>query len=203
MRSLSLWTPHIVPEEEAPEEAKGCERCALARQRKRVIWGEGNPQAPLFILLDNPGARETREGETFLCGTRETLQEGLAAAGVGREEFYISYLLKCRPVRAYDKEAARNACRPHLELQLGEKKPQLLLALGNVAAQGWFGDPEAEVKALRGRWHVVQGIPTAVGYHPLAVRRRPVLRRLLAEDLEMVASRLEEWRKGAGRRQQE
>ncbi|WP_426455222.1 uracil-DNA glycosylase [Paenibacillus sp. S-38] len=187
-----------MPEEEAPEEAKGCERCALAKQRTRVVWGEGHPHAPLFILLDNPGARETREGEAFLCGTRETLQEGLAAAGIGREEFYVSYLLKCRPLRAYDKEAARSACRPHLEQQLGASRPQLLLALGNVAVQGWFGDPEAEVKALRGRWHTVQGIPTAVGYHPLAVRRRPVLGRLLAEDLAMVAARLEEAHKREG-----
>ncbi|MCZ8522136.1 MULTISPECIES: uracil-DNA glycosylase [Paenibacillus] len=189
---MNSWTPSILPEEEAPAGAKDCAGCELAQQRTRVVWGEGNPDAPLFILLDNPGAREDREGEAFLCGTRETLQEGLAAAGIPREAFFVSYLLKCRPLRAYDKEAARHACRPHLELQLDEKQPRILLALGNVAVQGWFGDPEADVKSLRGRWHQVRGIWTAAGYHPLAVRRRPVLKRLLAEDLERVAAKLKE-----------
>jgi DNA polymerase len=47
-----------------------------------VIWGEGNPNAPIFIILDNPGAREDREGTPFVCGTRETLQYGMMEAGL-------------------------------------------------------------------------------------------------------------------------
>lgn len=59
----------ILPEEQAPESAEHCELCELAKQRKRVIWGEGNPKASLVMILDNPGAREDREGNEFLCGT--------------------------------------------------------------------------------------------------------------------------------------
>ena len=184
--------PVILPEHAAPAHAANCTNCELARQRKRVVWGEGNPEAPVVILLDNPGLREDKEGNAFVCGTRDTLQEGLAAAGIPLGQVYVTYLLKCRPIRAYDKPAAREACAPHLRAQLAGTAPDLLLGLGNVVAQFLFGREEADVKGLRGRWHEVDGLPTAFSYHPLAVRRRPVLMRYFLEDLRFVAERLRE-----------
>ncbi|ETI67093.1 uracil-DNA glycosylase family protein [Neobacillus vireti] len=53
--------------------------------------------------------------------------------------------------------------------------------------QSFFKNSEAEVKALRGAIHQVQGYPTAVGYHPLAVRRRPNLWSIFLEDWKLVA----------------
>lgn len=78
----------ILPEEQAPEGAEHCELCELAKQRTRVIWGEGNPRASLMMMLDNPGAREDREGNSFVCGTRETLQLGLREAGIAVDDVY-------------------------------------------------------------------------------------------------------------------
>lgn len=98
----------LMPEEQGPSEVLDCKRCELAKQRSRVVWGEGNPNAPIFLLLDNPGAREDREGRSFACGTRETLQLGLREAGIAIDDVYVSYALKCRPIRAYDKRAARD-----------------------------------------------------------------------------------------------
>jgi uracil-DNA glycosylase family 4 len=184
---MERFTPIILPEEAAPPHAAQCELCELSRQRKRVVWGEGNVTAPYIAILDNPGAREDKEGQSFVCGTRETLQAGIAKAGLDLNMFYVTYLLKCRPIRKYEKEVAREACRPHLQLQIGEKQPQVLCILGNVAVQAMFRDEEAEVKHLRGRWHVVDGIPAVVSYHPLAVRRRPVLMKSFVDDLRLVA----------------
>lgn len=53
----------ILPEEQAPEGIRHCELCELSRQRTRVNWGEGNPSATLMMILDNPGAREDRQGD--------------------------------------------------------------------------------------------------------------------------------------------
>jgi uracil-DNA glycosylase len=182
--------PIILPEVTAPSSAMDCQRCELAKQRKRVIWGEGRPSAPLYVLLDNPGAREDREGQAFICGTRETLQEGLHAAGIPLEDVYVTYLLKCRPIRAYDKPAAREACGVHLQVQFDEGRPRLLLGLGNIVAQSLCRSDEAEVKSLRGKVHDIDGMRTVFSYHPLAVRRRPNLRRLFDEDLALAARTL-------------
>lgn len=183
---MSLFTPRPWPEESPPAHAAHCQLCELSKQRHRVIWGEGNPDAPIFILLDNPGAREDREGHAFVCSTRETLQHGMNEAGLDIQSVYVSYLLKCRPVRAYDKPRARATCFPHLQWQLDQKKPEILFGLGNTVARFLLSDDGASVKDLRKQWHRFQGIPTAFSYHPLAVRRRPVLMKHFVEDIRFV-----------------
>jgi len=183
----------ILPEEAAPPHAQQCERCELSLQRTRVIWGEGNPNAPIMLLLDNPGAREDRQGQDFLCGTRETLQRGMREAGLDIGSVYVTYLLKCRPIRAYNKPVAREACASHLQLQFQEKQPLLLFGFGNVVAEAlfpWMEDPS--VKALRGSWNEYQGIPVGFTYHPLAVRRRPNLMKYFVNDLTSLATRWKE-----------
>jgi DNA polymerase len=62
---MSEFCPVIWPEEPVPECWKGCRECGLYEQGSRMVWGEGNPQAPIMIILDNPGARE---GNSFVCG---------------------------------------------------------------------------------------------------------------------------------------
>lgn len=185
----------VLPEEAVPHGLQHCERCELAKQRTRVIWGEGNPGARLVMILDNPGAREDRQGNSFLCGTRETLQRGMKEAGLDTDSVYVTYLLKCRPIRAYNKPAAREACLSHLQMQLLEKQPLVLFGFGNVMAETLFPWKEnASVKELRGSWHDFQGIPIGFTYHPLAVRRRPNLMKLFVDDLTALR---EKW-KGLG-----
>lgn len=183
----------ILPEEKAPEGIEHCELCELSKQRNRVIWGEGNPSASLMMIMDNPGAREDQQGNSFLCGTRETLQLGMREAGIDVNDVYVTYLLKCRPMRAYNKPEARTACLAHLQLQLLQKQPLLLFGFGNVVAEALFPDKEsASVKELRGSWHEFQGIPISFTYHPLAVRRRPNLLRFFVEDLKALKAKREE-----------
>lgn len=183
--------PIVWPEHPPPPWVAECKECRLIEHGTRVVWGEGNPDAPLFVILDNPGSREDRHGEPFVCGTRQTLQATAVQAGLDIErDLYVTYVLKHRPIRAYDKEQARQACMRHLWQQLEEASPQLVLCLGNVATQSFFTDPEVSVKVLRGKWHDVKGFATAVSYHPLAVRRRPVLAKYFLQDWQFVANRL-------------
>lgn len=183
------FTPVIMPEDAAPSDVLGCQKCELHCQRSRVVWGEGNPDAPIIAILDNPGAREDKEGNPFVCGTRQTMQLAAFKAGLGIDDLYVTYILKCRPIRRYDKETARGTCMSYLLQQIEEKRPKLAICLGNTAVQWFFGNPEAEVKNLRGDWHTVRGIPTRVSYHPLAVRRRPNLFNQFAVDWQMLAGR--------------
>jgi len=175
----------ILPEEQVPEGLEHCARCELSKQRTRVIWGEGNPNASLMLIMDNPGAREDRQGHSFLCGTRETLQLGMREAGIDTNDVYVTYLLKCRPIRAYNKPEARASCLAHLQLQLFQKQPLILFGFGNVVAESIFPDIEnASAKELRGSWYEYQNTPISFTYHPLAVRRRPNLLRFFVEDLK-------------------
>lgn len=116
-----------------------------------------------MMILDNPGAREDREGNPFLCGTRETLQLGMREAGMDINSVYVTYLLKRRPTRAYDKPATRAACLPHLQAQLLQKQPFVLFGFGNVVVEGLFPEMEnATVKELRGAGMSSRASPLAL-----------------------------------------
>ncbi|MEH7546530.1 MULTISPECIES: hypothetical protein [Bacillaceae] len=65
---MSDYCPFLWPEEPTPEKYKNCRECGLDNHGSRMIWGEGNPNAPILILLDNPGAREDREGNPLYAG---------------------------------------------------------------------------------------------------------------------------------------
>ncbi|HEX7055961.1 MAG TPA: uracil-DNA glycosylase [Bacilli bacterium] len=187
---MSAFQPVMLPEEPAPLFAVRKLQDDLALHKSRIIWGEGNSHAPVFVVLDNPGCREDRQGKPFVCGTRETLQRGLFAAGLEPEQVYVSYILKYRPTRAYNKPAARERGLPLLKLQLAEKKPSILLGLGDVVVKTLLQDETAQIKSCRGVWHLVAGIPAAFSFHPLAVRRRPVLMKYFLADLRLVAAKL-------------
>ncbi|WP_243298632.1 uracil-DNA glycosylase [Bacillus litorisediminis] len=178
----SLW-----PEEATPEDLINCSECGLDQHGSRMVWGEGNPEAPIIILLDNPGAREDRENKPFVCGTRQTLQRAANQVGLKVDDLYVTYVLKRKPTRAYDKEQTRKVCMNHFKQQLQSKQPQLIVCLGNIAVQSFFENPETDVKSLRGRFHHVHGYQTTAAYHPLAVRRRPNLWPLFLEDWQLVA----------------
>lgn len=188
-RQHSNFAPTIWPEEKLPTEAVYYEQCEVCTQKSRVIWGEGNPKAPIVVILDNPGAREDKEGKGYVCGTRQTLQEAIHQVNLTVKDVYITYLLKCRPLRRYDKERARAFSKPFLIKQIETIQPEFIICLGDVVVQTMFDDKEAHVKNLRGRWHTMMGYPTLVSYHPLAVRRRPNLMSRFMEDWEMLSQR--------------
>jgi DNA polymerase len=186
---MSDFSPAVWPEQECPEHAANCSKCELCSQRTRMIWGEGNPKAPIIVILDNPGAREDKEGEPFVCGTRQTLQDAAYRAGLTMEDIFVTYILKCRPLRRYDKELARGACMDYLLQQIKSQNPEFAFCLGNTSVQWFFCNKEAEVKNLRGTWHNVRGLDTYVSYHPLAIRRRPNLLSQFMLDCEEFAFR--------------
>ncbi|HOF99846.1 MAG TPA: uracil-DNA glycosylase [Clostridia bacterium] len=186
----SRFEPAVWPEDQMPDEAAGYQACELCAGKSRVVWGEGNPKAPVAVILDNPGAREDKDGNEYVCGTRRTLQQALHQAGFAADDVYLTYLLKCRPLRRYDKDLVRAFSKPFLIRQIRSMRPKFLVCLGDTVVQTMFEDKDAHVKDLRGTWHDVLGLPCVVSYHPLAVRRRPNLMRPFLEDWDMLARRL-------------
>ncbi|HMM06476.1 MAG TPA: uracil-DNA glycosylase [Clostridiales bacterium] len=186
----SNFRPTVWPEDKFSEETESYRQCELCTQKSRVIWGEGNPQASIFIILDNPGAREDKDGNEYVCPTRQTLQTALFQANLTADHVYVTYLLKCRPLRRYHKEMARAFSKPFLIRQIERTQPKYIVCLGDVVTQTMFNDADACVKNLRGFWHIVLGYPCMVSYHPLAVRRRPNLMSRFMEDWNMLVQRL-------------
>lgn len=143
-----------------------------------------------MIVLDNPGAREDPKGDPYVCGSRLTLRRAMAAAGLPEQAVYLTYLLKCRPRRAYDHPWAWAVGLRHLERQWRDKNPAIIVLLGDVVVRAVTGQATASVRATRGRTLRVQGITAVTGYHPLAARRRPNLYPLLVADLQRATEKI-------------
>lgn len=192
---MNTFCPTPWQEDPTPRHVENCKECGLFEHGSRMIWGEGNPDASIFIVLDNPGERENKASEPYVCGTRQTVQQAAHDVGLNENNLYVTYILKRRPKRKYEKDETRQICRRHLKEQLEAKRPSIVFCLGNIAVQSFFNNHELDVKSLRGKMHEVGKFPTFVAYHPLAIRRRPNLKSLFLEDWQQMSNYYNEMHK--------
>ncbi len=171
-------------------EAAGCTACRLCEQRKNVVFGTGDPRARLMLIGEGPGAEEDRQGLPFVGPAGELLTRILGAIELRRDEVYIANMVKCRPPANRDPQLDEvAACRRYLERQIDLVAPEVIVALGRVAAQNLLQTTDS-LGRLRGRWHSVRGIRTRVTYHPAALLRNRQWKRPTWEDMQLVRDAL-------------
>ncbi len=169
-----------------------CTRCALHASRTQTVFGVGDPHARLLVVGEAPGADEDAQGEPFVGRAGRLLNAMLAGIGLAREQVYICNILKCRPPRNRDPAVEEVAsCAGYLQRQIELVAPELILALGRVAAQNLL-DVSTPIGKLRGREHAHPGTatPVLVTYHPAYLLRSPLEKRRAWEDLKRVAAML-------------
>ncbi len=120
-----------------------CQQCGLAQTRTNVVFGEGNPESPLMIIGEGPGATEDATGRPFVGRAGKLLDEALAANRMSRKHVFIGNVVKCRAC-LIENERKRNrppsteevdTCTPWLEKQIEIIKPLVILSLGAPSAK--------------------------------------------------------------------
>lgn len=173
------------------EQLQDCTRCALSKQRARVVYGIGNPDADLVLIGEAPGREEDRQGIPFVGEAGQLLDRILAAMNLSREQVYICNLIKCRPPANRDPLPEEIACcEPFLQQQLALIRPQLIVALGRFASQSLLRT-NTPITKLRGNWHEYAGIPLLPTFHPAYLLRNPAGKREVWEDMKQVMERLQ------------
>ncbi len=168
-----------------------CERCKLAPRRTHIVFGVGDPHAPLMFVGEAPGEQEDLRGEPFVGPAGQLLDRMMAAMGWNRQSVYIANVLKCRPPGNRDPESDEiAACRPFLARQIMAVAPLVIVALGRPASQLLL-NTSASLGSLRGRFHEYQGIPVMPTYHPAYLLRNPRGKRATWDDLQTVMRELE------------
>ena len=172
------------------EQVAGCRQCKLCTTRTQTVFVSGDPRARLMLVGEGPGAEEDRQGLPFVGAAGELLNKILAAIGLARDAVYVANIVKCRPPGNRDPEPDEvRACRGYLERQIDLVRPDVIVALGRIAAQELLGT-DASLSRLRGDWHEVRGIPVRVTYHPAALLRNAAWKRPTWEDMQLVRDRL-------------
>ncbi len=161
-----------------------CHLCDLAKTRKNVVFGEGNPHAKLMFIGEGPGATEDETGRPFVGRAGQLLTKMIEnVLEIPRSEVYIANIVKCRPPnnRVPTPEEART-CIPYLFKQIELIDPKILVALGATSYR-WLTGDTTPISKVRGQTIEFQGrilIPT---FHPSYLLRNPSKKKEAYQDL--------------------
>jgi DNA polymerase len=172
-----------------------CRRCKLWRNRNRIVFGEGSPDARLVFVGEGPGREEDHEGRPFVGEAGKMLTRIITKVmGLTRDDVYICNVVKCRPPGNRDPEADEiAACLPFLTAQLSAIRPEVICILGRVAGTVLLGKG-FKITRDRGQWFVYNGMPVMPTFHPAyilrAEGRQRELKMLVWEDIKLIMKRL-------------
>ncbi|HUH01129.1 MAG TPA: uracil-DNA glycosylase [Kofleriaceae bacterium] len=173
------------------EDLGECTRCKLAATRTNIVFGVGDPHAPLMFVGEAPGADEDRIGEPFVGKAGQLLDKMIEAMGWTRQSVYIANVLKCRPPGNRNPEPDETeACEPFLARQIEAIAPRIIVTLGKPAAHLLLRTT-APISALRGRFQSYRDIVVMPTFHPAYLLRTPERKRETWSDLKQVIAELE------------
>jgi uracil-DNA glycosylase len=161
------------------EAAAGCTACPLHRDATQTVFGAGLKRAEVMLVGEQPGDQEDRQGEPFVGPAGRVLDEALDNVGIERGEVFLTNAVKHFKWEARGKRRIHQrpsametaACRPWLEAEIEVVKPNVLVALGAIAARSLYG---TGVKVTRDRGAEVESelAPHAtVTVHPSSLLR--------------------------------
>jgi DNA polymerase len=152
----------------------------------------------VVIVGEAPGRQEDEEGRPFVGAAGRVLDGLLAAAGLRRDEVYITNVVKSHPTdrRGGPNRAPRRsevaACLPWLRQQLAIIRPRLVVTLGAHALQAFR--PGETIARVHGRPFRAAGVTVLPLYHP-AVALYGARLGVLRQDIRQVRRLLEALRK--------
>jgi uracil-DNA glycosylase len=188
------------------EAAAGCRGCDLYEGATQTVFGEGLKKSKVMFVGEQPGDREDMEGKPFVGPAGRMFDRALDDAGIDRSEVYVTNVVKhfkytMRGKRRIHQRPGSEqiaACRPWLEEELAQVKPQVLVCLGATAAKALFGS-SFKVTQQRGGFIDSELAPLATGtVHPSSILRAPddeARRRAyrdFVEDLRAIARALDQ-----------
>ena len=156
--------------EQVRRAALGCRDCPLGEIGTQTVFGVGPATARLAFVGEAPGYQEDQQGVPFVGPAGQLFNEGLAEAGIPREQVYVTNAVKHRPwlprgprgKNRPPKQSEVNACHQWLERELAILQPELVVCLGAVAARAVIGR-DFKLTRQRGQW-----LPLADGREALA-----------------------------------
>lgn len=122
----------------------------LRAQASQLVMGDGNPDADIVLIGEAPGKKEDIEGKPFVGASGKFLNVMLEAAGMVRDDVYITNIVKYRPPGNRDpSEIEKAAFSPYLNEQLVIINPKIIITLGKHSMRHFI--PDGELSQLHGK----------------------------------------------------
>ena len=159
---------------------------------KRIIFGEGNPDAHLMFIGEAPGAQEDLEGRPFVGRSGKLLNKLLQLANTERTDVFITNIVKCRPPNNRKPTPAEmDRGRNLLFKQMQIIRPRVVCTLGASALEGLLNRPISITKA-RGKLFKLGDFSILPTYHPAFILRNPKELQTLTQDILAACQKAEE-----------
>lgn len=114
---------------------ENCYLCELSKTRKNVLFGEGNLNASLMLIADEPTSSEDELKSFFVGKTGEQLSKMIEnVLPLKKEDIYITTLVKCKSSTGMD-ASHYNSCSTYLHKQIDLINPLLIVTFGEKAYQ--------------------------------------------------------------------
>src|SRR5580692_13211621 len=133
--------------EELGEAAKRCRACDLWKRGTQTVFGEGESNAKVMLVGEQPGNQEDLEGKPFVGPAGKLLDAALEEAGIDRSKVYVTNAVKHfkweprgkRRIHKKPNAVEIAACRPWLDAEIAAIRPNVIVCLGATAAQALLG----------------------------------------------------------------
>lgn len=163
---------------------QSCRGCDLYLHATQAVLGEMKgggraARAAIMMIGEQPGDKEDLVGRPFVGLAGRLLDRCLEQAGINRDRVYITNAVKhfkWEPrgkIRLHKKPSIGEvkACRPWLDAELKVVRPNLVMCLGAVAAQGLLGS-RFRVTTSHGALQSVDSYPPILATaHPASILR--------------------------------
>lgn len=172
----------------------GFEGCALRTTAKRLVFGDGNPQARVMFVGEAPGYEEDMQGLPFVGRSGQLLHKMMAAIGLDRGNAYITNIIPWRPPGNRDPSLHETSiCLPFIRRHIELVDPDILVCLGKPSTAALLGVSDG-IRKTRGRWFTydtgTREIRAIAVFHPAYLLRSPLEKRLAWRDFLAVRKAL-------------
>jgi uracil-DNA glycosylase family 4 len=183
----------VIELEQLYRRVANCTDCGLCNTRTQAVPGEGPPDAEVMFVGEGPGFHEDQQARPFVGPAGRLLEEFLLSGGLRRNDVYITNVVKCRPPNNRDPMPTEiDACRSHLEQQIGFIKPKLIVTLGRYSLAWFF--PRDSISKVHGHLRRQNGTYFLHMYHPAAALHAGNLRKTIEDDFRKIPQALEKIR---------
>lgn len=180
---------------------------SIRKTATNMVFSDGNPEAPVMLIGEAPGADEDIQGKPFVGVSGQLLDRILACIGLARDSedvrhsVYISNILNWRPPgNRTPTQAEMDISLPFIERHIALVQPKAIILCGGVSAKSLLRRSES-ISRLRGVFHDYRvpeslkiqedsPIPAMATYHPAYLLRTPAQKKAVWADMLMFQEKL-------------
>ncbi|NGO15503.1 UdgX family uracil-DNA binding protein [Streptomyces sp. HC44] len=131
------------------EAAAECRGCPLHQDATQTVFGNGDTDARVLLVGEQPGDQEDRQGKPFVGPAGRLLDRALAEAGIDPGQTYVTNAVKHfkftrsgpgkRRIHKAPSLREMTACGPWLAAEMALVEPELIVVLGATAGKALLG----------------------------------------------------------------